>query len=57
MNDHLKSVMHGVFGTIMPALGLITSMQEQLEYGLRITSLVIGIFVGILSLTKIIKKG
>jgi uncharacterized membrane protein len=57
MNDHLKSVMHGVFGTIMPALGLITSMQEQLEYGLRITSLLIGVFVGILSLTKIIKKG
>ena len=56
MNDHLKNAMHGVFGTIMPALGLLTSMQEQLEYGLRITSLVIGIFVGILSLTKLFKK-
>jgi len=48
--------MHGAFGTIMPTIGLVTSMQEQLEYGLRITSLIVGIFVGILSLTKIIKK-
>jgi len=56
MNDHFKNVMHGVFGTIMPTIGLVTSMQEQLEYGLRITSLIIGILVGILSLTKIIKK-
>lgn len=49
-------MMHGALGTIMPVLGLITSMQEQLEYGLRITSLVIGVFVGILSLTKLLRK-
>jgi len=55
MNDHLKNVMHGMCGTIMPAIGLVTSMQEQLEYGLRITSLIIGIIVGIMSLSKIIK--
>jgi hypothetical protein len=36
-----------------PTLGVITSFQEQLEWGLRIVSLVIGIAVGIYSLMKI----
>lgn len=49
-------MMHGALGTIMPVLGLITSMQEQLEYGLRITSLAVGLLVGILSLTKLLRK-
>jgi hypothetical protein len=47
---------HGVVGSVAPVLGLVTSLQEQMEWGLRITSLVIGIVVGLLSLLKLLKK-
>ena len=54
--DASRDVLHGIVGSVAPTLGLITSMQEQMEWGLRITSLVIGIIVGLLSLLKLIKK-
>jgi hypothetical protein len=43
-------------GVAATSLGFITSVQEQLEYGLRITSLIIGIAVGLFSLYRIIRK-
>ena len=39
-----------------PTLGLITSMQEQFEYWLRVGSLVVGITVGLVSLYRVLKK-
>ena len=54
--EHGKDLLHGVAGTVAPALGVITSFQEQLEWGLRMTSLTIGIIVGLLSLFKLLKK-
>ena len=51
-----RDVLHGIVGTVAPALGVITSFQEQLEWGLRMTSLGIGIIVGLLSLWKLIKS-
>jgi hypothetical protein len=54
--DHARDAAHGIVGSIAPILGLVTSMQEQVEWGLRITSLVIGIIVGLLSLRKLLKK-
>jgi hypothetical protein len=54
--EHGRDVLHGIAGTVAPALGVITSFQEQLEWGLRMTSLGIGIVVGLLSLWKLIKK-
>ena len=51
-----RDVLHGIAGTVAPALGVITSFQEQLEWGLRMTSLGIGIVVGLLSLWKLIKS-
>jgi hypothetical protein len=54
--DHTRDALHGIVGSVAPVLGLITSMQDQIEWGLRITSLVIGIFVGLLSLRKLLKK-
>jgi len=56
ISDHGRDLLHGDVGTITPGLGVITSMQEQVEWGLRITSLVIGIIVGLLSLRKLLKK-
>ena len=54
--EHGRDLLHGVSGTVAPALGVITSFQEQLEWGLRMTSLTIGIVVGLLSLFKLLKK-
>jgi len=51
-----RDILHGVAGTVAPALGVITSFQEQLEWGLRMTSLTIGIIVGLLSLFRLLKK-
>jgi hypothetical protein len=54
--DQGKDFLHGVAGTVAPALGVVTSFQEQLEWGLRMTSLTIGIVVGLLSLFRLLKK-
>jgi hypothetical protein len=54
--DHARDTAHGIVGSVAPVLGLVTSLQEQMEWGLRITSLVIGIAVGLLSLLKLLKK-
>ena len=51
-----RDVLHGIAGTVAPALGVITSFQEQLEWGLRMTSLTIGLVVGLLSLWNLLKK-
>ena len=54
--DQGKDFLHGVAGTVAPALGVVTSFQEQLEWGLRMTSLTIGIVVGLLSLFRLLRK-
>ena len=54
--DQGRDFLHGIVGTVAPALGFITSFQEQLEFGMRLTSLSLGIIVGLLSLLKLIKK-
>jgi hypothetical protein len=54
--DQGRDILHGIAGTVAPALGVVTSFQEQLEWGLRMTSLTIGIVVGLLSLFRLLKK-
>jgi hypothetical protein len=54
--EHGRDILHGVAGTVAPALGVITSFQEQLEWGLRMTSLTIGVLVGLLSLFRLLRK-
>jgi len=46
----------GVSGMTLNALAVITSMQEQIEWGFRIFSLVVGIAVGLLTIWSLIKK-
>ena len=43
-------------GTVSPLLGLVTSYQEQIEWHLRVASLLVGLLVGILSLVGMVKK-
>jgi len=49
-------IMDSLVGMAAPALGLITSMQEQFEYWLRVASLIIGIAVGVAALYRILKR-
>jgi len=51
-----REIFHSVVGTFAPILGVITSLQEQVEYGLRISGLVVGLVVGLLSLWQILRK-
>jgi hypothetical protein len=51
-----RELFQSVVGTFAPILGVITSMQEQIEYGLRISGLVVGLVAGLLSLWQILKK-
>jgi hypothetical protein len=54
--EHGRDILHGIAGTVAPALGVVTSFQEQLEWGLRMTSLTVGLVVGLLSLFRLIRK-
>ena len=49
-------IIDSLVGMAAPTLGLITSMQEQFEYWLRVGSLLVGIAVGLVSLYRVIKK-
>ncbi len=51
-----SKVIDSLVGMTAPMLGLITSMQEQFEYWLRVGSLIVGISVGLVSLYRVIKK-
>ena len=43
-------------GMTSPLLGLVTSYQEQIEWHLRVGSLLVGLLVGIMSLVSMVKK-
>jgi hypothetical protein len=49
-------ILKGIVGTVSPVLGVITSLQEQIEWGLRVTSLLVGLLVGLISLVSMIRK-
>jgi hypothetical protein len=52
----IEFLMKALVGTASPVLGVITSFQEQLEWHMRIASLVIGMLVGVLSLVGMWRK-
>lgn len=54
MDSH--RTLESVIGITAPVIGFITSVQEQVEYSLRITSLVIGILIGVISLYRLVRK-
>ena len=49
-------IIDALVGMTAPMLGLITSMQEQFEYWLRVGSLIVGITVGLASLYRLLSK-
>ena len=52
----LEYTAKAIVGIASPALGLITSFQEQIEWHLRVASLLVGLAVGILSLVAMARK-
>lgn len=54
--DHLYDVARGTVGTLAPLLGVIASWQQHLEWGLRITSLIVGIAVGAATIWSLLRK-
>ena len=45
-----------IVGIASPMVGVITSLQEQVEWHLRIASLIVGLAVGIMSLVAMVRK-
>jgi hypothetical protein len=54
--DSARDAAHGIVGSVVPVLGIVTSLQEQIEWGMRVTSLGIGIIVGLISAYQLLKK-
>ena len=49
-------VSKAIVGMASPALGVITSYQEQIEWHLRAASLLVGLAAGVMSLVSMVKK-
>ena len=58
MRDHLDIdyIFKAIVGVASPVIGVITSLQEQVEWTLRVASLIVGLIVGIMSLVSMVKK-
>lgn len=52
----IEFVFKSIIGTASPVIGVITSFQEQVEWHLRIASLIVGLAVGVLSLIGLWRK-
>ena len=52
----LDYVSKAIVGIASPVLGVITSFQEQLEWHLRVASLLVGLAVGVMSLVSMARK-
>lgn len=45
-----------IVGICTPLVAALTSFQENIEWGLRITSLIVGVLVGVATLISMIRK-
>ena len=58
MPEHgiIYTISNGALGVAASFLGVLTSFQEQLEYGVRMTGAMIGCMIGIITLYNLLKK-
>ena len=52
----LDYVCKAIVGIASPLVGVVTSLQEQIEWTLRVSSLVVGLAVGVMSLAAMVRK-
>jgi len=50
------SILTATVGIASPVVGVITSFQQQIEWTLRVASLIVGPMVGTMSLIAMVKK-
>lgn len=55
-DEHAEIVAKGIIGVGFNVLALITSAQEEVEWWLRIVSLLIGCAVGLLTIYSFVRK-
>ena len=55
LSDHACDIFKGAIGVLSSVLGVLTSLQEQLEYYMRIASLSFGMIVAILTAISIVR--
>jgi hypothetical protein len=49
-------VSKAIVGIASPLVGVVTSLQEQIEWHLRVASLLVGLAVGVMSLVAMARK-
>jgi hypothetical protein len=52
----LDYVSKAIVGIASPLVGVVTSLQEQIEWHLRVASLLVGLAVGVMSLVAMARK-
>lgn len=52
----VSKLVENLVGFAAPVVGLITSLQEQIEWGFRMLSLLIGIIIGLIHLYRLLRK-
>lgn len=55
-HDSLHDLAQGSAGTATAMLAVVTSLQQQVEFWLRISSLLVGIAVGLATLWSLLRK-
>lgn len=54
--EHTQELCRGMFAVLVNGLAVVTSTMEDVEYWLRVTSLIVGISIGILTLIPLVLK-
>ncbi len=58
MRHHIdfEYIFKAIVGIASPVIGVITSLQQQIEWTLRVASLLVGLIVGVMSIVGMVKK-
>lgn len=49
-------ITENLIGGLAPVVGIITSFQENLEWGLRVASVAVGLAIGVIHLIRLLRK-
>jgi hypothetical protein len=55
-DSDLRIAVNGVIGSSASALAVLTTFQENLEFGLRVLGSVLGIVTSVISIVRILRK-
>ena len=56
MNHHIHTISNGIIGVTASVCGMLTTFQQQLEWGVRMAGGILGIAVGIVTLYNLLRK-